>query len=102
MEHLVVRIAGRDVGLDAARVREIAVAPPLTRVPGARAPLLGIVALHGGTPPVVVVEARLAGERVAVALLVDEAGRLVETETLLERPGALAPFDDVALCRSFA
>ena len=122
MEHLVVRVAGRDLGLDAARVREIAVAPPLTRVPGARSPLRGLVALHGGTlpvvdlglrlagipvaldarTPVVVVEARLAGERVAVALLVDEAGRLVETGALLERPAALAPFDDVALCTSFA
>ncbi len=122
MEHLVVRVAGRDVGLDAARVREIAVAPPLTRVPGARAPLRGILALHGGTlpvvdlglrlagipvaldgrTPVVVVEARLAGERVVVALLVDEAGRLVERAELLERPAALAPFDDVALCKSFA
>ncbi len=122
MEHLVVKVAGRDVGLEAARVREIAVAPPLTRVPGARAPLRGILALHGGTlpvvdlglrlagipvaldgrTPVVVVEARLAGERVVVALLVDEAGRLVERAELLERPAALAPFDDVALCKSFA
>ena len=122
MEHLVVRVAGQDLGLDLARVREIAVAPPLTRVPGTPAPLRGLVALHGRTlpvvdlgsrlagvavpldarTPVVVVEARLAHDRYAVALLVEEVGRLVETGTLLERPVALAPFDDVALCSWFA
>ncbi len=122
MEHLVVRVAGQDLGLDLGRVQEIVVAPPLTRVPGTPAPLRGLVALHGRTlpvvdlgsrlagvavpldarTPVVVVEARLAHDRYAVALLVEEVGRLVETGTLLERPVALAPFDDVALCSWFA
>lgn len=118
---LIVRAGGRDLAIDAARVERIVLAPPVTRVPGAALALRGLTAVHGralpvldlgerlgaaplapdARTPIVVVEGSAGAERVEVALLVEEAGRLAPAPALLPKPPLLEGFTDAALCAGF-
>lgn len=59
---LTVRLGRRRYGLDAARVREVARMPRLTRVPGSPPALLGLASVRGAVLPVLSLARLLGGE----------------------------------------
>ncbi len=119
MEWLIVRAAGRDLALDVRRVREILAAALVTPVPLAPRSLRGLAPIRGQPvtvvdlavrlgadrappgrrSPIVVVDARVDGNAATVALLVEDAGRLVESQDVLPRPASLD--GDAELCTGF-
>ncbi len=121
MQWLTVHAVGREFGLDAGRVRELAQCSEVTRVPGSARALRGLAGLRGqpvpvldlalrlgGRPvsigsrtPLVILTARLDGEPIEIAFLVEGAGTLIDVaEPLRSRElDALAP---EGVCIGFA
>lgn len=122
MRFLTFHVGEREFAVNLDRVREIVAPPPITRVPGMPAALLGLVGLRGD--PVAVVDAglRLAGRRTVpgartplivlttvrdglasqVALLVEGAGRQLDVDALLPWDAGLARIAGADACAGFA
>lgn len=122
MEFLTFHVGEREFAVPLDRVREILNPPPITRVPGVPPALLGLVGLRGdptavvdaglrlaarpivrtARTPLIVLSVRLLDRSVNLALLVEEAGRKLEVDSLLPWTEELARFAGADACVGFA